>query len=180
MSDIDSKDIRRLDVAILLVFQELLRQRKTTQVALRLGLSQSAISHALGRLRDVFRDPLFTRRPDGLDPTPRALELAPQIEAVIDMLGRAVRSSVVFEPATSRRLFRMAANDLVGALLAAPLLRDLRKRAPESRLTLHFVVGDESLDALRRDRVDLAVGRIYELPAGFVAKPLFEESFVVV
>ena len=87
MSDINQLDIRRIDGGLLLVFRELCRRRRTTAVAAHLGLSQSAVSHALGRLRDLFGDPLFLRRPHGLEPTPRALELAPRIEALIDLMG---------------------------------------------------------------------------------------------
>ena len=72
MSDIDNDDIRRLDGGLLLVFQTLSRTRQTTATAVRLGLSQSAVSQALGRLRDIYADPLFLRRPHGLEPTARA------------------------------------------------------------------------------------------------------------
>jgi DNA-binding transcriptional LysR family regulator len=72
MSDFDLNQIRRLDGGLLLVFRELLRTRRAGAVAERLGLSPSAISHALNRLRDLFDDPLFIRRPHGFEPTRRA------------------------------------------------------------------------------------------------------------
>ena len=71
MSDIDTADIRKLDGNLLLVFRELARTRRTTETARRLAVTQSTVSHALARLRDLFGDPLFVRRPHGLEPTPR-------------------------------------------------------------------------------------------------------------
>src|SRR5471032_1669569 len=98
MSDISQLDIRRIDGGLLLVFRELCRRRRTTAVAAHLGLSQSAVSHALARLRDLFGDPLFLRRPHGLEPTGRALELAPRIDALIDLMGPALRPDPGFDP----------------------------------------------------------------------------------
>src|ERR1700734_4185265 len=98
MSDIDNRDIRRIDGGLLLVFRELCRRGRTTAVAAHLGLSQSAVSHALGRLRDLFDDPLSLRRPHGLEPTQRAIELAPRIEALIEMMGAPLRPMPGFEP----------------------------------------------------------------------------------
>ena len=72
MSDIDTNKLRRLDGGLLLVFRELLRTGRASRVAESLGLSQPAISHALARLRDLFADPLFVRRPHGFEPTLRA------------------------------------------------------------------------------------------------------------
>src|SRR4029450_7302967 len=109
MSDIKSTDIRRLDGNLLLVFRELIRTRRTTETARGLGITQSTVSHALARLRDLFGDPLFMRRPHGLQPTPRALELAPRIDSLIDMAGAMMTREGGFDPARSERQFRLAA-----------------------------------------------------------------------
>src|SRR5687768_8137790 len=98
MSDIDQNKLRRLDGGLLLVFRELLRAGRASVAAERLGLSQPAISHALGRLRDLFDDPLFVRRPHGFEPTRRAQELGPQIEALIGLAGAALSPDNSFEP----------------------------------------------------------------------------------
>jgi len=178
--DIDHTNIRRLDFSLLLIFDEILRRERTTAVAERLGLSQSAISHALARLRDIFGDPLFLRRSDGLTPTRRALELAPKIRHLIRLTQDAISGAPGFDPATSRRVFRLAANDLAATLLGAPLLQRLQAEAPGCRLTTRFAVGAEALDALRKDEIDLAIGRFYEKPDAFGSSLLLQESFVVV
>ncbi|QCI66863.1 LysR family transcriptional regulator [Phreatobacter stygius] len=180
MKDRDLIDIRRLDLTVLLVFAELVRRRKTTDVAARMGLSQSAISHALSRLRVVFADPLFTRRSDGLDPTPRALELAPRIEGVIEVLRAAISEGGTFDAGGAQRLFRLAANDHVMSLLTTALTGRLAAAAPGCRATWQFGGGADRFEALRRNTIDLAIGRVFRLPEGIVAEPLFEESFAVV
>jgi DNA-binding transcriptional LysR family regulator len=178
--DIDLLNIRRLDFSTLLVFVELVQQRRTTSVAKRLSLSQSAVSHALGRLRVIFDDPLFLRKPNGLQPTQRALDLLPKINALIHLAQEAVVGTRRFAPSSSARLFRIAANDLVGTLYGVPLLGELTHRAPNIRTAFRFAVGQDAFDALREDLVDLALGRFYVIPQEFEAMPLSYESFVVV
>src|SRR5450432_4024283 len=109
MSDFDLNQIRRLDGGLLLVFRELLRTRRASTVAERLGLSPSAISHALGRLRDLFGDQLFVRRPHGFEPTRRALELGPRIEALIELSAQAISPDGGFDPLRSTRSFNLGA-----------------------------------------------------------------------
>ncbi|WP_340646043.1 LysR family transcriptional regulator [Phenylobacterium sp.] len=164
MSDIGFQNIRKLDGGLLLVFRELMRQGRATAAAERLGLSQSGVSHALARLREVFGDPLFIRRPHGLEPTRRALELAPRIEALIDAAQDLVGGAPAFEPAHSERQFHIGAADFVAALLAAPLLAAVQAEAPRAAISFRFAVGDAALDALRRGEVDLALGRFAKLP----------------
>jgi len=104
--DIDNNNIRRVDFSLLLIFDELVRHQRTTVVADRLGLSQSAVSHALTRLRDLFNDPLFSRRPDGLTPTRRALELAPKVRTLMRLTHDVVGCAAEFDPTASDRQFR--------------------------------------------------------------------------
>ena len=105
MIEYDQTQIRRVDGGLLLIFRELLIRRRASEVAQHLGFSPSAISHALGRLRELFGDPLFIRRSHGLEPTRRALELAPRVEALIDLIGATVSAEGEFDPAMSRRRF---------------------------------------------------------------------------
>jgi DNA-binding transcriptional LysR family regulator len=179
MSDIDNDDIRRLDGGLLLVFRELCRRGRTTAVAAHLGLSQSAVSHALGRLRDVFGDPLFLRRPHGLEPTPRAQALAPRIEALIEAMGAAIRPDQAFDPAHSGRWFNVAATEYADEAIAGRLAARLHG-VRGVVFSLRFERGYLALDDLRRGRVDLVLGRFEALPAGLAAEPLLEDRYCVV
>lgn len=132
--DIVQINIRKLDATLLLVLVELVRHRRTTVVARRLGLSQSAVSHALKRLRLLFDEPLFLRRADGLTPTARALDLAPRAEAVLVQMG-GLLAPAAFDPHTATHGFTLASNDLFALLVGAPLTVDIAARAPKVSLT---------------------------------------------
>src|SRR5215469_5901896 len=108
MAEFDQLQIRKLDGGLLLICGGLLQRRQASADARQNGLSPSAISHALTRLRDVFGDPLFIRRSHGLEPTQRALELGPRIEALIEALGETVGGEAAFDPAATRRRFKIA------------------------------------------------------------------------
>src|SRR5215510_13495997 len=125
MSDIDKPDIRKLDGNLLLVFRELARTRRTTEAARRLRVTQSTVSHALARLRDLFGDPLFVRRPHGLEPTRRAVALGPRIEALIELADVTLKSEGKFDPKVSERRFMAAAPDFFTALVGARLLENM-------------------------------------------------------
>jgi DNA-binding transcriptional LysR family regulator len=180
MSDFDKIKLRQLDFTLVLVLQSLLRNRQATAAAQELGLSPSAISHALARLRLLFGDPLFRRLPHGLEPTRHALALSTRIDALLrdgrDVLGMAE----TFSARTARRDFRMAAPDHIGTILAAPLLRCFQREAPLSRFGLGTLLGDDALEELRRDRVDLALGQFPGALGGFQVKPLYVDRYVLV
>lgn len=180
MSDYDINNIRRLDGGLLLVFRELLRHRQATRAAERLGLTPSAVSHALGRLRDLFDDPLFIRRPHGLEPTRTALDLGPRIDALIDMAGTALSRGAGFDPARSERRFNLGAPDFVTATLGGPLVEIVRNEAPNASVYSQFMILDVAQEALRRGQIDVALGVFGSLRPGLSAEPLYQEDYCVV
>jgi DNA-binding transcriptional LysR family regulator len=164
-----------------LVLRELLRCRNATEAARRLNLSQSAISHALKRLRDLFEDPLFVRRSHGLEPTRRAQALAPQIDALLELASETLNVQESYNPATTRRLFNLAAPEFVTALIGAPLLRVLSPYAPMVPFACRHLSPDETADGLRRGEIDVALGRFETLATdGLVRQPAFEDRYCVV
>lgn len=173
-------DIRKLDFALLAVFAELMRVRKTTAVAERLGLTQSTISHALARLRDVFDDPLFLRRPDGLEPTARAVELEPAVRRLLDLAEEAIAPARPFDPAAAEGVVRIAASDYACTLVGPRLIAALRETAPGLTVSLRFAVRDRALDALAGGDADLALGVFWRAQAGIAVEPLVLESYAVV
>lgn len=179
MSDIDLNKLRRLDGGLLLVFRELLRTGRASQTAEKLGLSQPAISHALGRLRDLFDDPLFVRRPHGFEPTQRALALGPQIDALISLAGEALSPNAGFDPAHSTRTFRIGAPEFVTALIGSTLINRLRQIAPRVVFIVGHVSEEDAFKALRRGEIDFAVGRFGAPRPGYVVEPFYEDSYCV-
>jgi DNA-binding transcriptional LysR family regulator len=179
MSEFNNNELRKLDGGLLLVFRELLRTRRAGVVAERLGLSPSAISHALNRLRDVFGDPLFVRRPHGLEPTRRAEELGPQVEALLELAQRTLSRDAGFDPAASAREFRFAAPEFVAALIGAELINRLKAVAPGVRFGISHLDEEGAFRALRTGEIDFAVGRFGAARPGFSVEPLFEDGYCV-
>lgn len=180
MSDIDNAKLRRLDGGLLLIFRDLLRHRRASVVAERLGLSQPAISHALIRLRELFDDPLFIRRPHGFEPTRRALELGPRIETLIELAGAALTPEPGFDPTTSRRTFTFGAPEFVTALIGGALINQLRDEAPGVTFSVTHVPEIDAYKALDRGVIDLALGRFGAERPGYLTEIFFEDVYCVV
>ncbi|HEY2050434.1 MAG TPA: LysR family transcriptional regulator [Caulobacteraceae bacterium] len=152
----DSSDFGRFDLNLLLVFEAVLRERSVTRAAERLSLSQPALSHALNRLRALLDDRLFVRGPAGMEPTPRAMQLAAVVQRTLDDLRNAVQP-VSFDPAASQRTFRIAVNNYAAAVVAPALILACQMAAPGVRLSIRPSGALDLENALERGELDLAV-----------------------
>jgi DNA-binding transcriptional LysR family regulator len=179
MSELSTSELRRLDLTLLLVLLGLLRHRKALDVAADLGLTQSAISQALKRLRDIFGDALFLRRPYGMEPTALALALEAPVAAAVEALRGALGAARSFDPATATGLVRLAALDAEQAVLIPPLAARLRRLAPGLTLSVLPLGRGAAMDALSEGRADLVLGYVWDLPEAISAEPLYDESFLV-
>jgi DNA-binding transcriptional LysR family regulator len=158
------------------VFEEAMAAGKLSAAAKRLGLTQSAISHALKRLRDVFDDELFIRTPRGVRPTPRALALRAPLADAVRLIGGAVRPPA-FDPARDGRVFRIAAPDYETSLFA-PLL--LRHGPSAQRFVFRTLVRRAAIGALGAGDIDLSLGYTWDKGTACDAVTLFEETYRVV
>jgi LysR family transcriptional activator of mexEF-oprN operon len=122
-------DLRRFDLNLLVVFEVLMIERNVTQAADRLGRTQSAVSHSLSRLRSQLGDPLLIKAGARMQPTAFALDLIEQARPMLRGFERMLSPRHVFDPASSRRVFRFAAPDFMLTLFAN-LLERLRSDAP--------------------------------------------------
>jgi DNA-binding transcriptional LysR family regulator len=163
-----------LDLNLLRILDVLLEERSVTRAGARLDLTQSAVSHALGRLRQALDDDLFQRTAQGLQPTPRAIEIAPALHAALGRLQGALHPTE-FDPATSDHSFRMVADASACALLIPTLAARLRARAPNMRLRVCESSPDlaQQLDA---GEVDFVVGAIAPSPERFAREGLRREA----
>lgn len=179
MSELSISELRRLDLTLLLVFLGLVRHRKALDVAVELGLTQSAISQSLRRLRDIFGDPLFLRRPHGMEPTAMALALEAPVAAAVDALRGALGVARTFDPATATGLVRVAAFDAEQAVLIPPLAAKLRNLAPGLTLSVLPLGRGAAMDALEGGRADLVLGYVWDTPDVISGEPVYTESFLV-
>ncbi len=155
---IDAVNLSRVDLNLLVHLHALLAERSVTRAAARVGLSQSAMSHNLARLRDLFSDELLTRGPEGLRPTPRALALVEPVRIALAQIQVLVSRDEAFDPRTAERTFSVGLPDSMEILIVPSLLAYLREVAPGIHLRLHNIDSSKLLDDLDADRVDLAVG----------------------
>jgi DNA-binding transcriptional LysR family regulator len=180
MNEFDSVQIRKLDGGLLLISRELVPRPHPSDVAQHLGLSPSAISHALGRLRDLFGEPLFIRRSHGLEPTQRAMELAPRIERLLGQIDEMVASESGFDPAASRRRFRIACPEDIASLIAQPLIAAFRLEAPHATFSTRWAIHDRALRAVHRGEADVALGVFLAIPDGLMGLQLLEDDQCVI
>ena len=179
MSDLSNSELRRLDLTLLLVFLGLLRYRKAASVARELGLTQSAISQALRRLRDVFEDELFLRRPHGMEPTATALALEAPIADAVNALRGALSATRSFDPATASGVIRLAAMHAEQAVLIPNLFARLRLLAPGMTLSILPTGRAEAVQALKDDRADFALGFFRDIPDICSRRLLYRENYSV-
>jgi DNA-binding transcriptional LysR family regulator len=178
--DIDEIKIRRLDLTVLLVFLGLVREGKGTLVAEQMGLTQSSISHALKRLRDVFGDELFLRRPYGFEPTAFALALQPRIASAVETLKEALSGPPAFEPESSERRVRLAAFDYELVTILPPLVKCLRQNAPGLTMASKAAARPDIPALLSTGGIDMAIGYYWENDPDLLKAALYEENYLVV
>jgi DNA-binding transcriptional LysR family regulator len=169
--------VEAFDLNLLLAFDALWTERHVTRAARRVGLTQSAMSHALGRLRAQFEDPLFQRTPRGLSPTARAHALAPSVTEALAIVRRAVESQTRFSPAALRRTFTIGTSDYGELALLPRLLVRLLREAPEVRLVVRPAVGLGERDLLSGAH-DLVLGVGRPEGDGVRGEVLFSDSLV--
>ncbi len=168
----------KLDIDWLKVFVEVHRTQSVTRAAERLGIAQANASVALGKLRRHFNDPLFARTSRGMEPTPFAQQIEPDITASLERLLRLSGTPRRFEAAVSDRRFRIGMTDISEIVVLPALLNRLRAVAPG--VCLEAVrIGPESPRQLESGDIDLAVGFMPDLEAGFYQQVLFQQDFVV-
>lgn len=169
--------LRGVDLNLLVVLHALLDERHVSRAALRLNMSQPAVSHALTRLRAMFADPLLVRASGGLQPTARARELQPLLSEVI-RLSRSLVGQDSFDPEQAERVFRLGMSDY-GALVVLPdLVRRLRVEAPGIALHVNQFSRAETVDRVASGVLDLALGVFPGAPTNLAFLPLFREDFI--
>ena len=163
------KTSRTLDLNLIRVFDALIEERNVHRAGLRLGLTQSAVSHALNRLRHHLGDELFVRTRAGMMPTARAMEVGErlreavrQVDLVFDVDG--------FDPATVRRRFVVAANDMMTATVVARLVHALAEAAPGLNVVVRPSTRIDLAEQIDMGLIDVALGVFPDVPVRFHAQ----------
>ena len=169
---------KNIDLQLLECFDTLMRERNVSRAAERMDLSQSAMSETLARLRDRFDDPLLVRGREGMQPTPRALEIAPLVHDIVERMRALSAGADSFDPATCTTRFRIVTSDYTQFLLMPRLTEILAERAPRASvdvLPINIRRVDEALDL---GEVDVAIAYFIDPPPSLKRRPLFHEHSV--
>jgi DNA-binding transcriptional LysR family regulator len=155
---IDAVNLGRVDLNLLVHLDALLKERSVTRAAARVGIGQSAMSHNLARLRELFGDELLTRGSDGMRLTPRAVTLLEPVRTMLAQVEALVSRDHAFDPATAERTFRFGLPDSMEILIMPALLARMREVAPGIHLRLYNFDASRLLDDIDADEMDLAIG----------------------
>lgn len=168
------------DLNLLRAYRAVLLTGSVSEAADRLGTSQSAVSHALRRLREICGDAMFVRTPSGMEPTPFAQEIAEPIQLALEQIRNVLESHDRFDPSTTQRTFTVALSD-AGQLTYLPtLVSHLNRSAPGAKLVVHAVTSHRLKELMQEGRVDLSIGLLPALQGGFHQKYLYNDGYVCV
>ncbi len=172
-------NLQSFDLNLLKVLDALLRERSTTRAGERIGLSQPAVSAALGRLRAATGDPLLVRDGQALRPTEFALSLAAPLRHLLEDASQLL-ARPAFDPSTATDLFRLSAADFFTEMLLPDLTARLERDAPGIMLRCTDAISARTMDDMREGRLDLMILPVRALPPWLDSEPLFRAEFCIV
>jgi len=171
-------NLREIDLNLLVIFNQLLMDRRVSTSADKLGLSQPAVSNALKRLRELLKDELFVRTSRGMEPTPYALHLVEPIGYALSTLQNALNQRDSFDPATNERTFTLGVTDIGEIYFMPTLMAMLSKEAPHIKISTLRPNSGHLSDDMAAGNVDIAIGLLPSLTTGFFQRRLFKQRYV--
>lgn len=173
-------DLKKIDLNLLLIFDLMFKEKKVSTVADALGVTQPAISRSLKRLRELLGDELFYRTSTGMEPTAYALHMAEPIACALSSLSAALSDGVPFDPRSSKKEFIVRMSDIGEIYILPRLMRVLAEEAPGVSITIVRGNNESLKSDMESGRIDLAIGLIDGLEAGFFRRQLYEQGYVCV
>lgn len=174
-------NLHGIDLNLLVAFDALNSERNVTRAGSRIGRTQPAMSAALSRLRFLLRDELFVRGPNGLQPTPRAVELAEPISLALREIQRTLQFTQGFDPGKSTVSFSIAVSAHAGSVILPRLLSLLEEKAPGIDIKVRdYSSRDDAVSLLDSGGVDLTVGIPPTPTSRILSARLFQERFVCI
>ncbi|MEO2281878.1 LysR family transcriptional regulator [Pseudoalteromonas pernae] len=169
-------NLRQIDLNLLVYLHVLIEERSVSQAANRLALTQSAMSNALKRLRDLFCDPLLVRSGSTMMCTEKALALKPQLEHFLSVVQAITIQENSFDPRSTQHTFRIMANEFLVAPLLVAFLRDIASQFPGIKIDL-IHPSDVTLSELEQGQVDIAIDRFTRMPSSFHQSTLWRDNY---
>lgn len=180
ISSMSNVNISAKDLNLLVIFESLSRTFNVSKTAKELAVSQSAVSHALSRLRDMFGDPLFTRVARGMVATPKATELMPRIAQSIEHL-RSVFEVTEFKKETATGKIVIASTEYLEQAFLAKMFMEVRKTSPGLVFQFRNASGRLPKVQLEQGEIDIGIAGFFGvLPEGFYQQKLFDNDFACI
>lgn len=174
-----SKSRESVDTHLLRILQILLTEQSVSRAAIKLGLSQPAISNSLRRLRDITGDPILVRSKTGMVPTERGLDLLAHANDALAAIARITHPPGAFDPATSTREFHLGAPDYLDAMFLPNIAEILRREAPHAKFIVHPINSDyDYAEGLEDGGLDVVIGNWLEPPPQMHMARLFDDEVV--
>ena len=171
-------ELSDIDLNQLVLLQQLMVERRVSKVAENLGLTQPAVSNTLAKLRRQFGDDLFVRTPAGMMPTPFAEQLAEPIGYALGMIHSGLNQHSRFDPASVKRSVTIGMTDIGEIVFLPRLVERLGHEAPRVSLSTVRNYAVNLRDDMEAGRVDMAIGLLPQLKAGFFQRRLFRQRYV--
>jgi DNA-binding transcriptional LysR family regulator len=172
--------ISRVDLNLFTVFDAIYTEGSVTRASQKLNLTQPAISHALGRLRELFDDPLFVRQGHAMVSTPLARSMIEPVRRALRGLEVTLSGAREFDPETMPKRFNLALRDVLEATVLPPLLRRIRNSAPLVDLAASHVERRELEIELAAGTLDAAIDVLLPLSSDIMHTRIYQDSTVVV
>jgi DNA-binding transcriptional LysR family regulator len=170
--------LKNIDLNLLVILDDLHKTRSTTTTARRLGRTQSAISHALGRLRDVFDDPLFVRSGRAFAPTATATALAGPLRELLERTQALLQTGATFDVARLARTFTMASTDFFDTVVLPSALPALLREAPTVSVATRFLA-DAIEPLLLSGELDVGFGTRFRPQPALVVEEVGDDELVL-
>lgn len=170
--------LKHIDLNLLVMFQQLVKDRRVSITAASLGLSQPAVSSALNRLRRIVGDELFVRTGRGMLPTPFARELERQTADALRTIQNALNEKGAFDPLTSTRTFTISFADIGEVHFLPRLMQTLAQTAPQVTIASVRHAASNLPEDMATGKIDLALGSLPGLKANFFQRRLFPQRYV--
>ena len=178
----DLQSLPDLDIKLLVAFEEIFKRQSLTAAAECLGITPSAISKYLQRMRHELRDPLFIRAPKSMrmEPTPRAESLRKPIGEILQAYFERIAFTQAFDPTTTDRVFRIHASELGMAMLMPLFTKALESRAPKCHIQAVSGSQKDVLDWLETGAIDLSISAFTKLEGiGLYQQRICDEHYVL-
>lgn len=178
--NIDYINLRQLDLNLLVALDALITEASVTRAAERLNMSQSAMSYSLKRLRMILNDEILVRTSREMEVTSHARQIRDRVRQILIEIQSTLLETEAFNPATAKKIFKIATSDYVEATIGGHLVRQLTTQAPGIRIRISNLAKETVMDALDSDRLDMIINPQLPLKSWHVREDLYREEFVCV